>query len=63
MTDIELPSSSSEKLREALKPFARATFTSAGYIVGLTREDFERARAAIDGMECAQRLGESKPAA
>jgi hypothetical protein len=35
------------KLLEALRPFASATLTDGGAIVGLMREDFERARAAI----------------
>lgn len=36
------------KLLAALLPFARATLTPTGAVVGLMREDFERAAAAIE---------------
>ena len=36
-----------DALLEALRPFSEATLTDAGHIIGLMREDFERARAAI----------------
>lgn len=35
------------ELLEALEPFASATLTHAGQVIGLMREDFERAIAAI----------------
>ncbi len=35
------------ELLEALEPFAHATLTHTGQVIGLTREDFERALAAI----------------
>ena len=35
------------ELLEALEPFAHATLTRSGQVVGLMREDFERALAAI----------------
>lgn len=35
------------ELLEALEPFAHATLTHTGQVIGLTREDFERAIAAI----------------
>lgn len=39
------------RLLEALRPFCVATLTPAGHVVGLMREDFERARAAIAAAE------------
>ena len=36
-------------LREVLEPFMRATLTDNGHIIGLMREDFDRARAALQG--------------
>ncbi|WHL17665.1 hypothetical protein [Stenotrophomonas acidaminiphila] len=35
------------ELLETLEPFAHATLTHTGQVIGLTREDFERALAAI----------------
>lgn len=35
------------ELTEALKPFANATVTPDGHIIGLMREDIARARAAL----------------
>lgn len=35
------------ELMEALEPFAHATLTHTGQVIGLMREDFERAIAAI----------------
>lgn len=35
------------ELLEALRPFTKATLTYNGAIIGLMREDFDRARAAI----------------
>ena len=37
----------SKKMLEALKTFVSATITDTGQIVGLMREDFDKARAAI----------------
>lgn len=37
-----------EKCREALRPFIYATLTLDGKVIGLMREDFERASNAID---------------
>lgn len=39
--------SAAPELLEALEPFAHATLTHTGQVIGLTREDFERALAAI----------------
>lgn len=40
-------------LLEALRPFVHATITSEGNIIGLMRDDFERARAAFIRAEAA----------
>lgn len=40
------------ELLEALKPFVAATLTHNGHVIGLMREDFERARAAIAKAIC-----------
>ena len=37
-----------EKCKEALRPFINATLTLDGKVIGLMREDFERASNAID---------------
>ena len=37
----------SKKMLEALKTFVSATITDTGQIIGLMREDFDKARAAI----------------
>lgn len=35
------------ELRKALRPFVGATLTDQGHVVGLMREDFERARTVL----------------
>jgi hypothetical protein len=35
------------QLVEALRPFTSATLTNNGHVIGLMRDDFERARAAL----------------
>lgn len=48
--DAEIARLSAElaKCREALRPFINATLTLDGKVIGLMREDFERASNAID---------------
>ena len=36
-----------ERLRVALRPFTNSTLTEQGQVIGLMREDFERAAAAL----------------
>jgi hypothetical protein len=45
--DVGKPAGLLLDLLEALDPFASATLTHTGHIIGLMREDFERARSAI----------------
>lgn len=44
---VAAPIEENKALREALHPFVPATFTPTGSIIGLMREDFERAQAAL----------------
>jgi len=37
-----------ERMREALEPFAYATVTPSGEIIGIMREDIRKARAALE---------------
>lgn len=46
---IETMRKENAALREALAPFIQATLTDNGHIIGLMREDFDRARAALQG--------------
>jgi hypothetical protein len=43
-----------QELLEALRPFTKATLTYNGAIIGLMREDFDNARAAIAKAEGGQ---------
>ncbi|MFX3575434.1 hypothetical protein [Ralstonia mannitolilytica] len=42
------------ELVDALRPFVRATLTPTGQIIGLMREDFDRARFALAKAEAQQ---------
>jgi hypothetical protein len=44
-----------EQLVEALRPFTSATLTHNGHVIGLMREDFERARAALAAAQTGER--------
>ncbi len=47
MLTIARQAAESERLRDALRPFTQATLTREGQIIGLMREDFQNAHAAL----------------